>query len=154
MSTHDVEVEVIGDTTVVGVAQTSSGTLLIFENSLGAYAVYSPAKAKILHVHIPVKYIRIEEDKVTLNVDIVNDEKGIKEVLKDLLICLRTAECYIDTETRGNEVVWKELRSVMPTVSWLCGSSEEVCRLYKGAPIRMLTFIPFGIGPHVSKLRK
>ncbi len=81
-------------------AQTSSGTLLIFENSLGAYAIYSPAKAKILHVHIPIKYLKIEEDKITLNIDIVNDERGVREVLKDLLVCLRTADCYIDTEVR------------------------------------------------------
>ncbi len=152
MITHDVEVEVIGDTTLVGVAQTSSGTLLIFENPLGAYAVYSPVKTKILHVHIPVKYLKIEEDKITLNIDIVNDERGVKEVLKDLLVCLRSAECYIDTEARGREIVWKELRSTMPIVSWLCGNSEEICRLYKGAPIRMLTFTPFGLGPHFSRI--
>ncbi len=84
--THGVDVEVIGDTKLMGVAQTSSGTLLIFENTLGAYAVYSPVKAaKKPHVHIPIKYLNVEEDKITLNVHIVNDEKGVKEVLKDLL---------------------------------------------------------------------
>jgi hypothetical protein len=116
---------------------------------LGAYAVYSPVKSKKPHVHIPIKYLEIGDNKITLNVDVVNDEKGVKEVLTDLLICLRSAECYIDTEVRGREIVWKELRSVMPLVSWLCGSSEEV---YKGAPIRMLTFTPFGLGPHFSKI--
>jgi len=132
--THGVEVEVIGDTTLAGVAQTSSGTLLIFENTLGAYAVYSPVKAaKKPHVHIPIKYLNVEEDKITLNVHIVNDEKGVKEVLKDLLVCLRLVECYIDTEVRGREIVWKELRSMMP--------------------FRMVTFIPFGVGPHLSRYK-
>jgi hypothetical protein len=150
VKTHGVEVEVIGDTTLAGVAQTSSGTLLIFENSLGAYAVYSPVRSKVLHVHIPIKYLKIDENRIMLNVDIVNDERGVKEVLTDLLICLRSAECYIDTETRGKEVVWKELRSTMPLVSWLCGK----CRHYKGAPIRILTFTPFGLGPHLSKVQR
>ncbi len=132
--THGVDVEVIGDTKLMGVAQTSSGTLLIFENTLGAYAVYSPVKAaKKPHVHIPIKYLNVEEDKITLNVHIVNDEKGVKEVLKDLLVCLRLVECYIDTEVRGREIVWKELRSMMP--------------------FRMVTFIPFGVGPHLSRYK-
>ena len=117
----------------MGVTQTSSGTLLIFENSLGAYAVYSPVKVKKPHVHIPIKYLNVEEDKITLNVHIVNDEKGVKEVLKDLLVCLRLVECYIDTEVRGREIVWKELRSMMP--------------------FRMVTFIPFGVGPHLSRYK-
>jgi len=131
--THDVEVEVIGDTILAGVAQTSSGTLLIFENSLGAYAVYSPVKAKRPHVHIPIKYLKIEDDKITLNVAIMNDERGVKEVLKDLLVCLRSAECYIDTEVKGREIVWKELRSIMP--------------------LRLTSFIPFGVGPHLSRYK-
>jgi len=117
----------------MGVAQTSSGTLLIFENSLGAYAVYSPVKAKKPHVHIPIKYLNVEEDKITLNVHIVNDEKGVKEVLKDLLVCLRLVECYIDTEVKGREIVWKELRSIMP--------------------LSMVTFIPFGVGLHLSRYK-
>jgi len=115
----------------MSVAQTSSGTLLIFENSLGAYAVYSPVKAKKPHVHIPIKYLNVEEDKITLNVNIVNDEKGVKEVLKDLLVCLRLVECYIDTEVKGREIVWKELRSV--------------------SSLRLTSFIPFGVGLHLSK---
>ena len=131
--THGVEIEVIGDTTLAGVAQTSSGTLLIFENTMGAYAVYSPVKAKKPHVHIPIKYLNVEENRITLNVHIVNDEKGVKEVLRDLLVCLRLVECYIDTEVRGREIVWKELRSMMP--------------------LRMLAFIPFGVGPHLSRYK-
>jgi len=117
----------------MGVTQTSSGTLLIFENSLGAYAVYSPVKVKKPHVHIPIKYLNVEEDKITLNVHIVNDEKGVKEVLKDLLVCLRLVECYIDTEVKGREIVWKELRSIMP--------------------LSMVTFIPFGVGLHLSRYK-
>jgi len=131
--THGVEIEVIGDTTLAGVAQTSSGTLLIFENTLGAYAVYSPVKAKKPHVHIPIKYLNVEENRITLNVNVMNDEKGVKEVLRDLLVCLRLVECYIDTEVRGREIVWKELRSMMP--------------------LRMVTFIPFGVGPHLSRYK-
>jgi len=131
--THDVEVEVIGDTILAGVAQTSSGTLLIFENSLGAYAIYSPVKAKRPHVHISIKYLNVEENRITLNVNIVNDERGVKEVLKDLLVCLRSAECYIDTEVKGREIVWKELRSIMP--------------------LRLTSFIPFGVGPHLSRYK-
>ncbi len=57
ISTHGVEVEVIGDTEVVGVIQTASGTLLILENSLGAYAVYSPVRSKKPHIHVPIKYL-------------------------------------------------------------------------------------------------
>ena len=60
--THGVDVEVVGNTKLMGVAQTSSGTLLIFENTLGAYAVYSPVKAKKPHVHIPIKYLNVEEN--------------------------------------------------------------------------------------------
>ena len=132
--THGIEIEVIGDTTLAGVAQTSSGTLLIFENTLGAYAVYSPVKAaKKPHVHIPIKYLNVEEDKIMLNVHIVNDEKGVKEVLKDLLVCLRLIECYIDTEVKGREIVWKELRSV--------------------SLLRLTSFIPFGVGPHLSRYK-
>ncbi len=131
--THGVEVEVIGDTTLAGIAQTSSGTLLILENSLGAYAVYSSVKAKRPHVHIPIKYLNVEENRITLNVNIVNDERGIREVLKDLLVCLRSAECYIDTEVIGKEIVWKELRSIMP--------------------LRLTSFIPFGVGPHLSRYK-
>jgi len=102
------------------------------ENQLGAYAVYTAVKTKMPHVHIPIKYLKIEDDKITLNVAIVNDEKGVKEVLRDLLICLRMAECYIDTEVRGKEVVRKELCSIMP--------------------LRLTSFIPFGVGPHQSPL--
>ena len=131
--THGVDVEVVGNTKLMGVAQTSSGTLLIFENTLGAYAVYSPVKAKKPHVHIPIKYLNVEENRITLNVNVMNDEKGVKEVLKDLLVCLRLVECYIDTEVRGREIVWKELRSMMP--------------------LRMVTFIPFGVGPHLSRYK-
>jgi len=131
--THGVEIEVIGDTTLAGVAQTSSGTLLIFENTLGAYAVYSPVKARKPHVHIPIKYLNVEENRITLNVNVMNDEKGVKEVLKDLLVCLRLVECYIDTEVRGREIVWKELRSMMP--------------------LRLTSFIPFGVGPHLSRYK-
>ena len=131
--THGVEIEIIGDTTLAGVAQTSSGTLLIFENTLGAYAVYSPVKAKKPHVHIPIKYLNVEENRITLNVNVMNDEKGVKEVLKDLLVCLRLVECYIDTEVKGREIVWKELRSIMP--------------------LRLTSFIPFGVGPHLSRYK-
>ena len=132
--THGVEIEVIGDTTLAGVAQTSSGTLLIFENTLGAYAVYSPVKAaKKPHVHIPIKYLNVEENRITLNVNVMNDEKGVKEVLKDLLVCLRLVECYIDTEVKGREIVWKELRSIMP--------------------LRLTSFIPFGVGSHLSRYK-
>jgi len=116
------------------VAQTSSGTLLIFENTLGAYAVYSPVKAaKKPHVHIPIKYLNVEENRITLNVNVMNDEKGVKEVLKDLLVCLRLVECYIDTEVKGREIVWKELRSIMP--------------------LRLTSFIPFGVGSHLSRYK-
>jgi hypothetical protein len=75
----------------------------------------------------------VEENRITLNVNIVNDERGVKEVLKDLLVCLRSAECYIDTEVMGREIVWKELCSVMS--------------------LRMLSFIPFGVGPHLSRYK-
>ncbi|ALG97150.1 hypothetical protein AVT98_gp58 [Sulfolobales virus YNP1] len=132
ITTHDVEVEVIGDTEVVGVIQTVSGTLLILENSLGAYAVYSSVRAKKPHVHVPIKYINVECNRITLNIDIVNDEKGVKEVLRDLLVCMRLAECYIDTEYRNGEFVWTELRSI--------------------SSYRLLSFIPFGVPPHASKL--
>ena len=130
--THGVKIEVVGDTTLAGVAQTSSGTILILENQLGAYAVYTEVKTKMPHVHIPIKYLKIEDDKITLNVTIMNDERGVKEVLRDLLICLRMAECYIDTEVKGKEIVWKELRSIMS--------------------LRMLSFVPFGAGTHQSPL--
>lgn len=122
----------MGDTTFAGVAQTSSGTILILENQLGAYAVYNAVKTKMPHVHIPIKYLKIEDDKITLNVAIMNDEKGVKEVLRDLLVCLKMTECYIDTEVRGKEIVWKELRSTMS--------------------LRLTSFIPFGVGSHQSPL--
>ena len=124
--------EVIGNTEVVGVIQTVSGTLLILENSLGAYAVYSPVRSKKPHVHVPIKYLNIECNRITLNINIVNDEKGVREVLRDLLVCMRLAECYIDTELVGKEFVWKELRSI--------------------SSYRLLSFIPFGVSPHASKL--
>ena len=54
-------------------------------------------------------------------------------MLKDLLVCLRLVECYIDTEVKGREIVWKELRSIMP--------------------LRMVTFIPFGVGLHLSRYK-
>ncbi len=132
ISTHGVEVEVIGDTEVVGVIQTASGTLLILENSLGAYAVYSPVRSKKPHIHVPIKYLNIECNRITLNIDIVNDEKGVKEVLRDLLVCMRLAECYIDTEFRDGVFVWTELRSI--------------------SSYRLTSFIPFGVSPHTSKL--
>jgi len=131
VNTHGVEVELIGDVTLKGVAQTGSGTLLILENVLGAYAIYSPVRTKMYHVHIPVQYLDVKESRITLNVDIVNDEKGVKDVLKDLLVCLKLAECYIDTELKGDRGVWTELRSVMP--------------------LRLISLIPFGVPPHISR---
>lgn len=117
--THGVEVEVVGDTKVTGVAQTGSGTLLILENEIGAYAIFSENKAKTLHVHIPIKYLEIGDNLIGLKVDVVDDERRVREVLADLLVCLHSAKCYIDTELVGNKIVRKELRSVMPVISCL-----------------------------------
>ena len=71
------------------VAITPVGSVVVFRDRTdwALYAVYSNHKGRY-HVHIPYAEI-----------DMLGD-KRVETVLKEVLQCLRYAECYIDT-TRG-----------------------------------------------------
>ncbi len=96
------------------VAITPKGSVVVFRDRTDwtLYAVYNNYKYRY-HIHIP--YAEID----TLG------DKRVETVLKEVLQCLRYAECYIDT-TRG--------------------------MIYSINRFRVVDFIPFGLGPHFSKI--
>lgn len=141
IETHGVEIEVEEGAEVVGVIQTSSGTVLILENNKGAYAVYSPVKSKITHIHVPLEFIEYSEGTLELKVEVRGNIGGLQRVLADVSACIKSGNCYIDT-------IEQELRSSMPIVSWFnkkkyeeCVkkyNDEDLCSVYLGAPIRLM----------------
>lgn len=148
--THGVEVEVEEGTEVLGVIQTTSGTVLILDNGKRTYAVYSPVKSRITHIHVPINFIKYDDDVLEfkdLEVNTTSNFEGLKRVFADVTTCIKNGNCYFDT-------VNNMLRSVMPVVSVLnkikyeeCKeqfNDEDLCSLYRGAPIRLLDFTPFG----------
>lgn len=144
--THDVEIEVEDDTVLLGIAQTSSGSLLILGNDKKVYAVFSPVKSKIIHIHIPLEFIKIDGDVLELKTEATGNLERLGRVLADISSCLKNGSCYIDT-------VNNMLRSAMPVVSILNKRKNEecknqydndICEVYRGAPLRLFDFIPFG----------
>jgi len=97
------------------VAITPAGSIVVYRDRTDwtLYAVYSGHRGRY-HVHIPYG-----KNMITL------DER-VEEVLKEVLKCLRYAECYIDRTVEGREMV------------------------YSMNPLLLRDFIPFGTGPFQS----
>jgi len=97
------------------VAITPVGSVVIFRDRTDSilYAAYSSYRGHY-HVHIPLD-------------DIISLDERANEVLKEVLNCLRYAECYIDRTTG---------------------------MVYSANPILLRRFIPFGLGPYLSIYKK
>jgi hypothetical protein len=96
------------------VAITPVGTIVIYRDRTDwmLYAVYSNHKGTY-HVHVPYENMTALDDRV-------------EEVRKEVLKCIRYAECYIDS-TKDREMV------------------------YSMNPLLLRDFIPFGVGPFYTK---
>lgn len=98
------------------VAITPAGSIVIFKDRTDStlYAVYNGYRGRY-HVHIPL-----------IDDVIIFDEKA-NEVLKEVLKCLRYAECYVDRTLVGGDMILSMNR------------------------YSLRGFTPFGTGPFESK---
>jgi len=98
------------------VAITSAGSIVVFKDRTDStlYAIYNDHKGPY-HVHIP------------LFDDVVAFDEKVNEVLKEVLNCLRHAECYVDRTLGGRDMIFSMNR------------------------YSLRGFIPFGTGPFENK---